>query len=68
MVRDFAELERFKDQVKGRIVLFDEPFDHNLADNNSAGTAYGYAGRYRFQGTCQGGQARRRSGAGALGG
>ena len=50
VVRDFDDLERNKEQVKGRIVLFNEPFDHHLADNGYSGTAYGYAGHYRWQG------------------
>jgi hypothetical protein len=37
-------------EVKGRIVLFDVPFDQHLADNGLAGNAYGEAGMYRFVG------------------
>jgi hypothetical protein len=50
VVKDFDELERRRDEVKGRIVLFNEAFDHHLAVNGYSGNAYGAAGVYRWHG------------------
>lgn len=50
VVHGMDELKAHADQVKGRIVLFDVPFDQHLADNGLAGPAYGEAGMYRFIG------------------
>lgn len=50
VVHDFAELMAQKEQVRGRIVLFDAVFDQHLADNGHAMNAYIQAGAYRFVG------------------
>jgi carboxypeptidase Q len=50
VVRSFAELNARAAQAKGSVVLFDVPFDQQLADNGQALTAYGQAGAYRRQG------------------
>lgn len=47
VVRSFAELQTRAKQVKGRIVLFDVPFDQQLADNGLANVAYGQVVGYR---------------------
>lgn len=50
VVHSFDELKARAGEVKGRIVLFDVPFDQNMADRGLAGSAYGQAGAYRFEG------------------
>jgi hypothetical protein len=40
VVRSFAELTTRAKEARGRIVLFDVPFDQELADNGQAGAAY----------------------------
>lgn len=50
VVRSFADLNARAKQAKGRIVLFDVPFDQSLAENGLAGTAYGQAVAYRVTG------------------
>src|SRR5437763_8886804 len=50
VVRSFEELKARANEVKGRIVLFDVPFDQNMADHGLAGQAYGQAGAFRFNG------------------
>jgi Zn-dependent M28 family amino/carboxypeptidase len=50
VVRNFAELTARAKEAVGRIVLFDVPFDQELADNGQAGTAYGQAVAYRIGG------------------
>jgi hypothetical protein len=50
VLHSFDELKAHANEVKGRIVLFDVPFDQNMADRGLAGTAYGQAGAYRFVG------------------
>jgi carboxypeptidase Q len=50
VVHSFDELKARAAQVKGRIVLFDVPFDQKMADNGHAGIAYGQAVAYRVAG------------------
>jgi hypothetical protein len=50
VVRTFEELKARASEVKGRIVLFDVPFDQNMADRGLAGTAYGQAVAFRGAG------------------
>jgi carboxypeptidase Q len=50
VVRSFADLSARAKQAKGRIVLFDVPFDQSLADNGLAPTAYGQVVAYRVGG------------------
>jgi hypothetical protein len=50
VVRSFDELRARASEVKGKIVLFDVPFDQNMADRGLAGQAYGQAGQFRFAG------------------
>lgn len=50
LVHDMDELMAKKDQAKGAIVVFDVPFDEQLAQAGRAGNAYGEAGMYRFVG------------------
>jgi hypothetical protein len=50
VVSSFSELTEHANEARGRIVLFDVPFDQELADNGQAGTAYGQAGAYRRTG------------------
>jgi Zn-dependent M28 family amino/carboxypeptidase len=47
VVRSFSELTARESEARGRIVVFDVPFDQELADNGQAGAAYGQAGAYR---------------------
>jgi carboxypeptidase Q len=50
VVHDFDELKARGAEVKGRIVLFDVPFDQRLAERGLAGQAYGQGVRYRTAG------------------
>jgi Zn-dependent M28 family amino/carboxypeptidase len=50
VVTSFDELTARASEAKGRIVVFDTPFDQELADNGRAGRAYQLAGAYRRQG------------------
>ncbi|HEX7641338.1 MAG TPA: M20/M25/M40 family metallo-hydrolase [Burkholderiaceae bacterium] len=50
LAHDMDDLNAHKDQVKGAIVVFDAPFDEQLAQAGRAGNAYGEAGKYRFVG------------------
>jgi carboxypeptidase Q len=54
VVRSFDELTARArapaNEARGRIVLFDVPFDQDLADNGHAGPAYGHAVAYRTAG------------------
>lgn len=50
VVRSFAELNARAKQAKGRIVVFDVPFDQALADNGLAAQAYGQVVGYRVAG------------------
>ncbi|MES3025546.1 MAG: M20/M25/M40 family metallo-hydrolase [Pseudomonadota bacterium] len=50
VLRSFDELAARKAEVKGRIVLFDVPFDQQMADGGQAGQAYGQGSRYRTLG------------------
>lgn len=50
VVRSFADLSARAKQAKGRIVLFDVPFDQSLADNGLANIAYGHVIAYRVGG------------------
>jgi hypothetical protein len=59
VVRSFEDLKARAAEVKGRIVLFDVPFDQNMADRGLAGTAYGQAVAFH------GGRDGRRGGPGA---
>jgi Zn-dependent M28 family amino/carboxypeptidase len=47
VVTSFNELTARAAEARGRIVVFNVPFDQELADNGQAGTAYGQAGAYR---------------------
>jgi carboxypeptidase Q len=50
VVRDFAELNRRAEDVRGNIVLFAARFDQRLADSGLAVDAYVQNGPYRFEG------------------
>jgi hypothetical protein len=50
VVRSFDELKARAAEVKGRIVLFDVPFDQYMADRGLAGPAYGQGSQYRSNG------------------
>ncbi|AKU21414.1 M20/M25/M40 family metallo-hydrolase [Massilia sp. NR 4-1] len=50
IVHDLDELQARAAEVKGRIVLFDVPFDQGMADRGLAGPAYGRLSRMRTQG------------------
>jgi hypothetical protein len=50
VVSSFDELKARAGEVKGRIVLFDVPFDQNMADRGLAGQAYGQGSNYRTNG------------------
>jgi carboxypeptidase Q len=47
VVRSFSDLKAKAKQAKGRIVVFDVPFDQALADNGLASSAYGQTVAYR---------------------
>jgi carboxypeptidase Q len=50
VVHSLEELHAREAEARGRIVLFDVPFNEVLAVNGHAGTAYGQAVAYRVQG------------------
>ncbi|MCG2584533.1 M20/M25/M40 family metallo-hydrolase [Massilia sp. TS11] len=50
VLNNFDELEARKAEVKGRIVLFNVPFDQWQAERGLAGPAYGHGAGYRFMG------------------
>ncbi|MDQ2821354.1 MAG: M20/M25/M40 family metallo-hydrolase [Pseudomonadota bacterium] len=50
VVHSFDELKARAAEVKGRIVVFDVPFDQRMADSGRAGIAYGQAVAYRVAG------------------
>jgi Iap family predicted aminopeptidase len=50
VVHSFDELRAREGQARGKIVLFDVPFDEFLAINGRAGSAYGQGVVYRAQG------------------
>ena len=50
VVSSFDELKQRAAEVKGRIVLFDVPFDQHMADRGLAGQAYGQGSNYRVNG------------------
>jgi carboxypeptidase Q len=50
VVHSFDELRARAAEARGKIVLFDVPFDESLAVNGYSGTAYGQAVVYRTQG------------------
>jgi carboxypeptidase Q len=50
VVRSFEELRARAEQARGKIVLFDVPFNETLAQNGRAGSAYGEAVEYRVRG------------------
>ena len=50
VLHSFEELKARAADVKGKIVLFDVPFDQKMADRGQAGTAYGQAVAYRVAG------------------
>ncbi|WP_020653203.1 M20/M25/M40 family metallo-hydrolase [Massilia niastensis] len=50
VVANFDELKALGSQVKGRIVLFDVPFDQHMAARGLAGQAYGHGSSYRRDG------------------
>ena len=56
VVHDFDELAARAGEVKGKILLFDEPFDSEMAANGYSGEAYGKASRYRFNGPARAAQ------------
>ncbi|UUZ49178.1 M20/M25/M40 family metallo-hydrolase [Massilia sp. B-10] len=51
MVRSLDELQARAAEVKGRIVLFNVPFDQFMADRGLSGQAYGQVVKYRGGGT-----------------
>ncbi len=51
VLHDLDELKARAAEVKGRIVLFDVPFDQSMADHGMAGQAYGQGVLYRGMGT-----------------
>jgi len=50
VVHSFDELRARAGEARGRIVVFDVPFNETLAVNGRAGTAYGQGVAYRSQG------------------
>jgi hypothetical protein len=56
LVHDMEELNAHKDQARGAIVVFDVPFNEQLAQAGRAGNAYGEAGMYRFVGPAKASQ------------
>ena len=50
VVSSFDELKARANEVKGRIVLFDVPFDQGMAERGLAGQAYGQGSNYRSNG------------------
>ena len=50
VVSSFDELKARAAEVKGRIVLFDVPFDQHMAERGLAGQAYGQGSTYRVNG------------------
>jgi carboxypeptidase Q len=50
VVHSFDELQAHQTEARGRIVLFDVPFNEVLAVNGHAGAAYGQGVAYRVQG------------------
>jgi carboxypeptidase Q len=50
VVHSFDELRAHEGQARGKIVVFDVPFDETLALNGRAGAAYGQGVVYRVQG------------------
>jgi len=50
VVKDFADLKAHAAEVKGRIVLFNVPFDQEMAERGLSGAAYGHGAAYRFAG------------------
>jgi carboxypeptidase Q len=50
VVHSFDELRAHEAEARGKIVLFDVPFNETLAQNGRAGTAYGQGVAYRAQG------------------
>jgi Zn-dependent M28 family amino/carboxypeptidase len=50
VVKSFAELNARRADAKGRIVVFNIPYDQDLADRGFAGPAYGQAVAYRRDG------------------
>lgn len=56
VVHSFDELNRDAAKVRGRIVVFDTPFEQFLADNGYAPTAYARAVRYRLHGPARAAQ------------
>jgi carboxypeptidase Q len=56
VLHDLDEMKARAAEVKGRIVLFDVPFDQTMADHGLAGQAYGQGVLYRGLGTRLAGQ------------
>jgi carboxypeptidase Q len=50
VVHSFDDLQAHEAQARGKIILFDVPFNEDLAQNGHAGNAYGQAVVYRVQG------------------
>ncbi|HEX3397234.1 MAG TPA: M20/M25/M40 family metallo-hydrolase [Steroidobacteraceae bacterium] len=50
VVHSFDELRALEARARGKIVVFDVPFDETLAVNGRAGAAYGHGVAYRVQG------------------
>lgn len=50
VLKSFEELKSRAAEVKGKIVLFDVPFDQHMADRGLAGPAYGAGSNYRRNG------------------
>lgn len=53
VVHDFDQLQMEAEQVRDHIVVFDVPFDQNLADNGYANTAYRQVAKYRLDGPAE---------------
>ena len=50
VVHSFDDLRAHQGEARGKIVVFDVPFNETLAENGRAGTAYGQGVAYRGQG------------------
>jgi hypothetical protein len=50
VIKNFDELKARGAEVRGKIVLFDVPFDQHMADRGLAGQAYGQGSAYRRDG------------------
>ena len=65
VVHSFDDLRAHASEARGKIVVFDVPFNENLALNGRAGTAYGQGVAYRVAGSERRGARGRDGGAGS---